>query len=148
MQEILMHFLLILMTFFLLRVLPILESLKYRREIKKMIHKKKRENASRLAFQNLEALSLFSCRLFFTSCRQRVRHWKLSSLLSKPCGVGLETKNCVYKKDWVIDEITFLKGLLLKMYWVQKFSLIIRKQRNWLMFTCYRIYSNKRPTSN
>ena len=116
MQEILMHFLLILMTFFLLRVLPILESLKYRREIKKMIHKKKRENASRLAFQNLEALSLFSCRLFFTSCRQRVRHWKLSSLLSKPYGVGLETKNCVYIKDsyrWnYVPERTVIKDVL------------------------------------
>ena len=84
--------------------------------IKEMIHKKKRENASRLAFQNLEALSLFSCRLFFTSCRQRFRHWKLSSLLSKPYGVGLETKNCVYMKDsyrWnYVPERTVIKDVL------------------------------------
>lgn len=59
MQEILMHFLLILMTFFLLRVLPILESLKHRREIKKMIHTRKKERMLRDLLFKISKLSLF-----------------------------------------------------------------------------------------
>lgn len=45
-----------------------------------MIHKKKRENASRLAFQNLEALSLFSCRLFFNFMSTAVQTLKLTEI--------------------------------------------------------------------